>query len=189
LPVARRVESIVFKWFRTATSPHQTGLAMIGARAGDRVIFVGGSHPGLVAELALTTGLNGEVRVAAPAGRQAEIEAAAARAGALVEFATYEAGPLPALDDPFDIAVWAGDLAAVTAEDRQARTRELMALLRPGGRIILVDGTPAGRFASGRQATLPREAGVALLTGSDAVAARVLATADRLTYYEARKPR
>jgi hypothetical protein len=78
--------------FKRGSSPHQTSLAMIGVQAGERVLFLGRSHPALAAELARVTGLNGQVLVVAPTALQPQFEAAAASAGALIELSTHDTG-------------------------------------------------------------------------------------------------
>src|SRR5262245_41455899 len=59
---------IMLPWLfrRPATSfdtSHQTELAMVGARAGERVIVLGARDPGLAAALARVTGADGELIV------------------------------------------------------------------------------------------------------------------------------
>jgi hypothetical protein len=163
---------------------------MIGAKAGDRVAFVGPGQAGLAAELALTTGLNGETLVIGPAGLRAQFEAAAAHAGSLVEFAPHESGPLPLSAGAFDVAVWAGELTVLPESERAERLRELVAGLRPGGRIVVIDGSTAPRrFGASKGPSLPADTAIALLSAAGALAARSLGSAEGLTYYEARTSR
>jgi SAM-dependent methyltransferase len=160
---------------------------MIGAKTGNRVLFVGLDHAGLAAELALVTGLNGQTLVVAPVALQPRFEAAAAQAGSLIELATHDSGPIPVQGMQFDLVVWAAELAALSESERMARVHELLALLRPGGRAVLLDGAPTPRrFGGPRPALLPPEAVVGLLAGARGLAARKLASAGGLNYYEAR---
>ena len=176
-------------FFKGGSSPHRTSIAMIGAKAGDRALFAGRDHPALAAELALVTGLNGQTLVLAPAALQPQFEAAATQAGSLIELATYEGGPVRGFGPPFDLVVWAAELAAMPEAERASRMGELVALLRPGGRVVVLDGTPARRFGGPRPIRLPAEAVVALLTSAGALAARPLASAGEMSYYEARTGR
>src|SRR5687767_14292998 len=95
-------------WFRQGPSPHQTALAMIGAKPGDRLIVAGADDPDLVAELALVTGLNGQTTVYDERNDARDlIEAAAAKAGALVEFAQSTIVNLPIDPGSADVFVLA----------------------------------------------------------------------------------
>jgi hypothetical protein len=137
---------------------------MIGVQAGERVLFLGRSHPALAAELARVTGLNGQVLVVAPTALQPQFEAAAASAGALIELSTHDTGPIAVAHGAFDLVVWAAELAALPESERASRLHELLARLRPGGRAVLLDGAPAPRrFGGARVVQLPPEAVVSLL--------------------------
>jgi hypothetical protein len=178
------------KWFRKGPSPHQTALAMVGAKAGDRVVIVGTDDPGLAAELACLTGLNGQTVVVGPAAAGSLIETAAAKAGALIEMAeTLPSARIRAVEG-FDIAVWIADLAAVDEDGRRRSVLLLLDALRPGGRVIVLDRGRKAGLLGGRQAPVtPGAEVVAMLTRAGAIAARELATAEGVTYFEARKSR
>jgi len=175
----------VFNWFRKGPPPHQTALAMIGARAGDHVLVVGGTQADLVAELGRVTGLNGEVIIAAPAETHAAFASAAARAGSLLVLEAWDGGPLPAGERPFDVCVWLEPFEVDDASTRRDRATALTGVLRPGGRLVLAsDGrTPRGRTPPADDTLL------SLLTDAGNVAARHLATDGRTAWYEARRPR
>src|SRR5687767_4696563 len=49
--------------FRKGASPHQTAIAMIGAKSGSRVLVVGAGDAAVAGEVALVAGLNGHVLV------------------------------------------------------------------------------------------------------------------------------
>ena len=51
----------MLKWFRQSGSAYQTAMAMIGPKAGDRLLVAGQAEAGLAAELARVTGLNGQL--------------------------------------------------------------------------------------------------------------------------------
>jgi SAM-dependent methyltransferase len=183
----------MLKWFRPGPSPHLTALAMIGAKAGDRVLVAADPDPALVAELARITGLNGQTAAAVTAGTRAAFDAAAAKAGSLVDL--VEIGPsdrssVPLLPTAPDIVVIAVTFGAMTPDARQTLVREALGAVRPGGRIIAADtARRAGWHGGGGGATVPQPEVVALLTGAGAVAARTLAESAGVTYYEARRAR
>jgi hypothetical protein len=69
---------------------------------------------------------------------------------------------------------------------------ETARVMRPGGRIVLIVGEPARGVFRGstlKQAGPAPDAVVAMLTTGGFVAARKLAEADGVAYYEARKAR
>jgi hypothetical protein len=175
-------------WIRPGPPPHALALAMIGAKPGDRVIVFGADQPAMAADLALTTGLNGRlvVRDDAPAA-QALTDAAAARAGALVEFdAATEA-----VAGEWDAAVIARSLGSMSADERTARVGEAMRVLRTGGRVIAIDGTPGGPWPASLFARRPPQIApadvLAILDAAGARASRLLADVGGLRFYEARK--
>jgi hypothetical protein len=58
---------------RAGPSPYHTAVAMVGARAGDRVLMIGADDADLAAHVALVTGLSGDVQrpITRPAPRPA----------------------------------------------------------------------------------------------------------------------
>jgi hypothetical protein len=176
------------QWLRPGPPPHALALAMIGAKPGDRVIVFGADQPAMAADLALATGLNGRlvVRDDDPSA-EARIEAAAARAGALVEFDAAT----DAVDGEWDAAVIARSIGTMSADERAAHVGEAMRILRDGGRVIVIDGTPAGRWPASlftRRAPQIAPADIlAILDDAGARASRLLADVGGVRFYEARK--
>lgn len=182
----------MLKWFRHGPSPHQTALAMIGAKAGDRVLFVGRVDAPLAGETARVTGLNGQTMVGCRAADRAKVDAAGAEAGALVdvvEIPAADRSPVPHGVTEADIVVATGDLGAMPLDLRIELATEALRALRPGGRFIVIDGEKRGLFGGRKPAAMPPDAVVPLLTSVGALAARALGVEDGVTYYEARKPR
>ena len=173
-------------WFKRGLPPHHTALAMIGARAGDRVLFVGAGAPALSAEIARVTGLNGRTVVLDRAeGARTRVDRAAAQVGALVEFEDAPTTMLPLDPDIFDIVVIVGDKGAGDAMPRTAF--EACRVLRPGGRVIIRwPLRRTGVFGAGAPPAPPI---IEILQGAGAVAVRHLADADGVAYFEARKGR
>jgi ubiquinone/menaquinone biosynthesis C-methylase UbiE len=181
-------------WFpglRRGPSPHDTALAMVGVRAGDRVLVLGSADADLAAHIALVTGLNGSTTVAdAAAGAAARVDAAAARAGALVEFANAAAGAVPFEPGTFDVAVIDRLLAPLSDADRAACATEALRVVRPGGRVIVIEpGTPTGWFRAGARPALSADQVGALLDKAGARRSRLLADANGRLFVEGLKGR
>ncbi len=177
--------------FKKAPSPHQTALAMVGARPGDRVLVAGRPEPAVVAELARTTGLSGQTLLAIDASAKAAYDAAAADAGVLVESIDVAAGStrLPDTGGHHDVVVLHFDLATLAGDARAALAADAIASLRPGGRVVVIEGRrPTGWFG-GRHTTLGDDAVMATLSGAGGLAVRALGSAEGVSYFEARKTR
>jgi ubiquinone/menaquinone biosynthesis C-methylase UbiE len=179
------------KLFRTGPSPHQTALAMIGAKPGSTVIIVGASEPALSAEVALVTGLNGRTIVAVPsADSKPQIEMAAANAGALVEVEIAPATALPAADGTVDVAVITG--LGEAGDDRDRILRDATRTVRPGGRVIVIEGKKSTGIltrwhrGSARPAVATEEI-PSLLTAAGLRGARILGSVEGISYFEGTK--
>ncbi len=183
----------MLKWFRQGPSPHQTALAMIGPKAGDRVFVTGRPEAALVAELAHVTGLNGQTTAACLADMRAAVETAAAAAGSLVDIidlAPNARSPVPHGVTEMDIAVLVVDLSSMKLDAQLEAAREGAATLRPGGRLILIDRPRPARFFGKRGPdAMPPDVVVPMLISVGGIAARALGVADGTTFYEARKAR
>lgn len=180
----------MFGWLKRRRLVPAGFLAMIGPRASDDVLFLGAKNPALAAEAGTVTRLNGRTVVV---GRGAEAvtrtERAATHAGAILEFVD---APFTAL--PFDAGTFHIVVATETdwtAANQTAWLMEAARVLLPGGRIILVEGPPTSGAFRPPAANKPPdgEAVQTLLTATGFVAARRLAQADGMTYYEGRKAR
>jgi ubiquinone/menaquinone biosynthesis C-methylase UbiE len=162
---------------------------MIGAKPGTTVIIVGAGEPELAAEVALVTGLNGRTIVAIPSqDSKPQIELAAANAGALVEIETAPATTLPVGDGTVDIAVITG--LGEAADKRDSIVREAMRALRPGGRVIVIEGKkPAGlrKLWSAGPAAAGGDEIVATLAAAGLRGTRRLGDAEGVSYFEGTK--
>jgi ubiquinone/menaquinone biosynthesis C-methylase UbiE len=177
-------------WFRKGLSRHHTAIAMIGSKPGDQVLVVGGSDPELAAEVGLVTGLNGTTTVCDPdAAARERVEAAAREAGSLVELTDARPTSLPVADGSQDVVVIMNAAEPVSRADPSTVLEHAMRALRPGGRVIVVDGAPAaGLFRAARgPARLAPDAVLAQLERAGTKARRQLADVDGVAYYEARK--
>lgn len=120
-------------------------LAMTGVRMGERQLLVGDDAE-LFAQLAAKAGLTGRVAVVV-GGEQAagRVEAAAAALGVLIEDIRRAALPeVPLEEGAFDVAVLnAGpSFLALGPRDRESLVLAVYRILRPAGRMVVVEGQP-----------------------------------------------
>ena len=175
------------KLFRSGPPPHQTALAMVGAKAGSSVIVVGARDPALTAEIALVTGLNGRTLVVDPSGEErSRIEAAAASAGALVDVETAPLTSLPLADGASDIAVIT-DLG--DARSRDQIVREAARVVRPGGRVVVIEGKKTAGLrklwtGGGGSDVIAADEILTLLGAAGLRATRLLGSAEGISYFE-----
>jgi ubiquinone/menaquinone biosynthesis C-methylase UbiE len=179
----------MLNWFRKGLPPYHAALAMVGVKRGNQVVVVGAADPDLTAQIALVTGLNGQTLVVDRADARERVEAAARRAGALVDFEAAPPTSLPVAAESADVLVLMLGLASLTTDERARAVAEAMRVLRPGGRTIVVEGGKAARAAAAPHEAISADAVLALLAGVGGKAVRTLATVDGRTYYEARKAR
>jgi hypothetical protein len=82
-------------------------------------------------------------------------------------------------------------MGSLTADERAAHVDEAMRILRDGGRVIVIDGTPAGRWPASlftrREPQLAPADVLAILDRAGARASRLLADVSGVRFYEARK--
>ncbi|MEI6245464.1 MAG: methyltransferase domain-containing protein [Acidobacteriota bacterium] len=169
-----------------------TGFAMVGARAGDHVLVLGVPGPAaaaLAAEIADMTGLNGRtVVVDVGAEARSRAEAAAAKAGALIEFEWAPVTMLPINAGTFDIAVINRQLVHLEGRNRVACCEEALRVVKPRGRVVVIEALQRpGLFGllPSRQPGLPADAAREALVSAGARATRQLAEVDGVTYLEA----
>ena len=185
--------------FLKKSDPHLLIVGMTGVKMGDRFVQIGCAHGGRLAGIAGKVGLSGRAAVVAPD----EPSAARARkagedAGALIEVEIAPPDHLPLADGEFDLAVaddTGGLFGTMRAENRVAAVRELVRVLRPGGRVLVIGAVPRG----GLGAVLSRtQSGPPFVASGDASKAleadgfksvRTLAEREGLVFVEGIKPR
>jgi len=177
--------------FRKGPGPHALPLAVVGPRLGNRLLDIGADAAALFAEMAGKVGLTGQAcAVVASAEAASRVEAAAAAAGVLadVERATWPG--LPVADGAFDVAVidnTAGMVASLDAVTREGLAAEVLRVLRPGGRALVLDREPRGLLAaigSRGRAAWSAAAAAALLSAAGFQPVRLLAERDGQRFTE-----
>jgi len=163
-------------------------VTMAAVKLGDRFLSVGVRDRELIAVLAAKAGLTGTA-CAVDADDAAVTRAAAAieAAGALADVTRAPWGTWPYGDGSFDVALIRELLPALTAADRASAVAEVLRVLRPGGRVVVIDGTARGRFEwiKGGAATAPAAAmATQALKDAGFAAVRVLAETDGVSYVE-----
>jgi SAM-dependent methyltransferase len=185
--------------FLKRSDPYLLIVGMTGVKMGDAFVQVGCAHGGRLAAIAGKVGLSGRAAVVAPdESSAARARKAAEDAGGLVEVEVAPPTRLPLADDAFDVAVvddTAGLFGTMRPEGRVAAIRELVRVLRPGGRVLVVGAVPRG----GLGAVLSRtQSGPPFVASGDATKAleadgfksvRTLAEREGLVFVEGIKPR
>ena len=142
---------------RRGDEPHMLVVGMTGVRLGERLAQIGCAHGGRLAAVAKKVGLSGRAVAFVPDDASAaRARKGAAQAGVLVEIETAPPTRLPADEAAFDLVVvddTDGLLGSMSTGDRAATIREVLRLLRPGGRAIVIGNAPRsglGRAARAR---------------------------------------
>jgi predicted methyltransferase len=172
---------------------------MTAVRMGEKLLHVGAGDPALFTALAGKVGLTGRAcAVVESEMADARMQAAAAEAGVLVDTEQVQNGLLPDGNDSADVIVVdltppGAFLLALDQAARVALARDLLRVLRPGGRLVVVEREPRRLFglASGHAPALDRfraEGGAqAMLTAAGFHPTRVLADRDGQRYTEGLK--
>jgi SAM-dependent methyltransferase len=179
--------------------PYLLLVSMAGVKMGDRLVQVGCAHGGRLAALAGKVGLTGRAVAVVPDSESAaRATKGASDAGVLVEVETAPPSRLPMDDGAWDLAVvdeTGGLLTTMGSDERVAAIRELLRVLRPGGRVIVVGAagrSGLGAWLKGGESALSftasGDANTALQTqGFKSV--RTLAEREGLVFVEGIKPR
>lgn len=121
---------------------------MTSVKMGNRIVQIGCAHGGRLGAIATPVGLSGHAAAYVPDEASAErARAGAAQAGVLVEVEVAPLSRLPAKSADFDFAIVddsGGLLAAMRPEDRGALARELLRILKPGARVMVIGAVPRG---------------------------------------------
>lgn len=128
-------------------------VAMTGVRMGERYLQLFCHDDTLTRGLATKTGLSGVAALAAPENTQARrAEAAATKAGVLIDVKITPPTTLPWEDASFDMVVideTGGGLTALSEPERAATLDAARRVLRPGGRIEIIERVAGGLLGGG----------------------------------------
>lgn len=163
-------------------------VTMAAVKLGNRFLAVGVRDPAFIAVLAGKAGLTGTA-CAVDADEAAVTKAAAAieRDGMLAEVSRAPWGMWPYSDGSFDVAVICDLLPTLASYDRSRCVSEVLRVLRPGGRALVVEPAPRGGFGAllSRQAVDAKYRGPQQALKDEGFAAvRELAERDGVLYVE-----
>lgn len=171
------------------SSAEPIGVTMSGVKLGQRLLAVGPHDPKLVAQLAAKVGLTG--RACIVDDNESRLERAAAaieQEGALIEKVLAPYGMWSFDPDSFDVAVISHLLPTLVDHVRTHTLFETYRVLRPGGRVIVIEDAPRGGIVGAllsRTASDPTYKGpIASLRIIGFAATRQLAEADGVVYVE-----
>jgi hypothetical protein len=134
----------MFFKFRRMRAMDPLQVAMTGIRMGERYLQIFCSDATLTSGVAQKTGLSGQACLAAGDEREAErAQKAANKAGVLIEVQTLRTpAELPWIGESFDMVVidnTGGAFSAFADADRNALASAARGVLRPGGRVELIE--------------------------------------------------
>lgn len=119
-------------------------VALSGARPGDSALDVGCSAGYLARKLAAAVGPAGRVTGVDPS--ESAIAYARRRARGAMTFHVGVAQELPLPDSAFDVVTCTLAVHHIPARKRETALREMYRVTRPGGRLLVADFDPSGRF-------------------------------------------
>jgi ubiquinone/menaquinone biosynthesis C-methylase UbiE len=133
--------------FRKQQSEEPLAVTIAAVKLGNRLLAIGLQDTRLIALLAAKAGLTGRAcGVDADADRATRAAVAIEREGVLAEVTTAPWDRLPYEDGSFDVAVIGGVLMTLGDVARLAAASEILRVLRPGGRALVIEPAPRGGF-------------------------------------------
>lgn len=153
---------------------------MSGIKLGDRLVILGGSDTALAAALSAKVGLTGRACLVVEGDAERQRTAAdVEQEGVPVESFAAPFTALPFEPGSFDVAILRQTLPSSPAESRGRIVAETSRVVRPGGRVVVIDDGRRG--GNGAEAA-------SLLDGAGLRGARILAEREGLVFVEAVKP-
>jgi len=164
-------------------------VAMAGVKLGQRLLGVGTRDPKLIAQLAAKSGLTGRACIVdADENSLARAAAAIEQEGALIEATRAPYGMWPFEENSFDIVVIPDLLPALTPDVRARCMTDVIRVLRPGGRVLVIErasrGGIVGALLGGARIAPAYGGPVEALRGSGFAAVRELSQAAGVSYVE-----
>lgn len=148
-----------FRRLRPMRSMDPLQVAMTGVRMGERYLQVFCHDGTLTRGLAIKSGLSGVAALAAPDEAQAKrAKAAGEKAGALIDIKVGPVANLTWPEESFDMVVvdeTGGNFSALATQERLAMLQSALRVLRPGGRLELIERVAGGLL--GGAPTVPPE--------------------------------
>src|SRR5262245_24628401 len=124
-------------------------VAMSGVRMGERALQIGINDPALAGAIAAKVGLSGHAAMAVADDRAGALaQRAASMGGALVDVRITPLDALPFESDAFDLIVMhaGATVPAFSSASATGVFRECHRVLRVGGRIVIIEGSPKTIF-------------------------------------------
>jgi SAM-dependent methyltransferase len=169
---------------------------MAGVRLGERVLQAGLGNPKLFAKLAGKAGLSGRACVVVDNPEAtAQLEAAAAAEGVLIEVVVVRAPFWPLEAAAFDVGILDGNaLLRGDSAARASRLAQVQRIVRPGGRVLIIRAVRIGlarRLGFGASHAAPSAEASKLLQALEGAGfrpARILAEREGMTFVEGFRP-
>lgn len=167
-------------------------VSMTGVRMGERFLQIGCRDRALLSGLAAKVGLSGAAAVASFAAADTKrASSVGVKVGALVDIRPVEGPALPFDSDFFDMIVvddTDGSFAAIDDTTRAAYLRDTLRIVRPGGRIEVVEGLGGGGLMRGAVTRPPGYDMLRDLTAAGFKPSRLLAEKDGFRFLEGLRP-
>jgi SAM-dependent methyltransferase len=135
------------KWIRKSSSEPLV-VSMAGVKLGERALILGTTDLVLVAGVGRRSGLTGRTCVFGESDAAVRATVAKAEAdGALVEGFAGPWSALPFEEASFDVVLIRDLLPTLSPDGRAGCLAEVMRVLRPGGRVVVIDTMGGGLLA------------------------------------------
>lgn len=121
---------------------------MSAVRSGERLLQVGVDDPMHTGGIAAKVGIGGDAMLALPDGADAARTQVAVRKEGIVDTHVGPLRSLPGVDAAYDVIVVHGAgglLARLDRDERAAMLRECVRVLRPHGRLVVIEASPDER--------------------------------------------
>ena len=175
--------------------PRDLEVSMVGLRLGASVLQLGGRDPILIAQLARVAGISGTaIAVVETEDEASAVQRAAEQAGVLIDIRTASLSAVPCDAESVDVVVVPLLLGTLRMNQRVLCLQQALRVLRPGGRIIVIEAAPRGGLgAIFSQRTLDRTfvmngGAKGALDAEGFRAIRLLAEREGKQFFEAARP-